>query len=232
MESGLPSPALWHGSVRYAINASGRTSRFFSNSGVGPGPSPVAGYLMERYGMSSRGDAAIPTLDVIAADPARVLGLSAPERAALLGRCAAILHQGLSAEAGGDLDVWLTIPEVADRLRLAKSYVYQLARRRDLPVMRTGKYIRVRLVDLRTWAARLTSGPLEPDRYLTYHHPSGGRRASTDPQAAQGDAGGAGGAGRRDAQYDRTARARRIGYRRAPSAAGPTPRDNPRQSSA
>src|SRR5262252_1713631 len=97
----------------------------------------------------------VPTLDVIAADPTRALGLSAPERAALLGRCAAILA-ALSATPPDDSK---RSPEGADRLRLAKSYVYQLARRGDLPVIRTGKYIRVRLVDLRTWAARLASAP-------------------------------------------------------------------------
>jgi hypothetical protein len=89
--------------------------------------------------MSSHGETArVPTLDAIACDPARALGLSAAERAALLGRCAAILaalsaapsdSQRSPAASGEDPDVWLTIPEVADRLRLAKSYVYQLARR-------------------------------------------------------------------------------------------------------
>ena len=182
--------------------------------------------------MSSRGEIApVPALDVLATDPARALGLSAPERAVLIGRCAAILA-ALSATppddskrspsgAVEDPDVWLTVPEVADRLRLAKSYVYQLARRGDLPVIRTGKYIRVRLIDLRTWAARLASGPLEPGRYLTYHRTSEGRRASAHSQATRADAGPARGAGRGNPQHDRPARAQRNGDRRAARPAAP-----------
>jgi excisionase family DNA binding protein len=74
---------------------------------------------------------------------------------ALQARAAASGHDETSAEDG-----WFTIPEVARRLRLATSYCYQLARRGDLPALRTGKYVRVRASDLREWEARLeNNGP-------------------------------------------------------------------------
>lgn len=55
------------------------------------------------------------------------------------------------ADAEDDL---LTVPEVAERLRVPKARVYELARSRDLPSVRLGKCVRVRPEDLRVWIAK------------------------------------------------------------------------------
>ncbi len=57
---------------------------------------------------------------------------------------------------------WLTVPEVAKRLQFAPSYIYGLARRKDLPSLRKGKYVRVREADLAIWEDRLITDPLRP----------------------------------------------------------------------
>jgi excisionase family DNA binding protein len=54
---------------------------------------------------------------------------------------------------GGDGERLLTIPEVADRLRVPKQHAYELARR-ELPAVRFGKYVRVRVADLEAWVRR------------------------------------------------------------------------------
>jgi excisionase family DNA binding protein len=53
----------------------------------------------------------------------------------------------------GDGERLLTIPEVADRLRVPKQHAYELARR-ELPAVRFGKYVRVRVADLEAWVKR------------------------------------------------------------------------------
>lgn len=45
----------------------------------------------------------------------------------------------------------LTLPQVAERLSVPKSYAYELARRGHLPTIRFGKYIRVLASDLEKW---------------------------------------------------------------------------------
>lgn len=67
----------------------------------------------------------------------------------------------IQPESGAENDRWLTIPEVAARLRFTKSYCYQLARRSDLPVLRKGKHLRVRLADLRQWENALCGDGLD-----------------------------------------------------------------------
>jgi excisionase family DNA binding protein len=52
----------------------------------------------------------------------------------------------------------LSIPQVAERLNLPESRVYELARRRDgFPVIKIGKYIRVHPVALQEWLDRQSS---------------------------------------------------------------------------
>ncbi len=48
----------------------------------------------------------------------------------------------------------LTVPQVAERLALPKSYVYELSRRGELPSLRIGKYVRILASDLRAWIER------------------------------------------------------------------------------
>ena len=53
-------------------------------------------------------------------------------------------------------DRLLTIPEVATRLGVPTAYAYELARRRQLPVLRVGlRYLRVSAAGLATWIERL-----------------------------------------------------------------------------
>jgi excisionase family DNA binding protein len=50
------------------------------------------------------------------------------------------------------VDRLLTIPEVATRLGVPTAYAYELARRRQLPVLRVGlRYLRVPAAELSTW---------------------------------------------------------------------------------
>lgn len=137
----------------------------------------------------------IPTLDDVANDPARAAMLPPVARAALLGRCAAVLAalSAASFTAAPPSEpitpagkVWLTVPEVAERLSLAPSYVYELARRGDLPSVRRGKYVRIPADGLAQWSARLAL-PLTSARYAAYHPHHERRRASQDPKAVGAD---------------------------------------------
>jgi len=49
---------------------------------------------------------------------------------------------------------FLTIPEVAQRLRIGRTLAYTLARRGELPVVRFGKLVRVPADRLEEWLAR------------------------------------------------------------------------------
>lgn len=49
------------------------------------------------------------------------------------------------------LNAYLTIQEVADYMRISKSYAYDLARRTDFPCIRLGRAIRVPISDLQDW---------------------------------------------------------------------------------
>lgn len=108
---------------------------------------------------------AVPTLDELAADPQRASTLSATVRAQLLTRCAAVLAALSGAMAGDSAhpcaqaalhpepDRLLTVPEAATVMGFAPSYVYEMARRGDLPVVRRKKYVRVRRSALDQWMA-------------------------------------------------------------------------------
>lgn len=121
-------------------------------------------------GTPSPGSTGQADLAGLLSDPARVAAIPPEAVPALLGeleRLKATLwaqlmvlvsQNGHTAES--EEERWLTVPEVAKRLHFAPSYVYQLARRGELPALRTGKYVRVRLTDLREWEARLGKNPL------------------------------------------------------------------------
>jgi excisionase family DNA binding protein len=144
---------------------------------------------------------AVPGLDELVADPARARQLPPTVAAELLirviGLQTALATRALAAPEGGPTeapaeDQWLTIPEVAARLRFAKSYVYQLARRADLPALRKGKYWRVRLADLHQWEAALSKNPFERAVSTVLRSPRDRRRRSAgsattpaDPSAAR-----------------------------------------------
>ena len=55
------------------------------------------------------------------------------------------------ADAG---PILLRVPEAADWLRLGRSTVYELINRGELPVVRVGTAVRIRVADLEAWAER------------------------------------------------------------------------------
>lgn len=59
-------------------------------------------------------------------------------------------------DAMGDI---LTIPEVADYLKLSKSKVYLLVTRNEIPYIRIGKNVRIRKSDLQEWLQGQTVTP-------------------------------------------------------------------------
>jgi excisionase family DNA binding protein len=167
--------------------AGGRRWNRDSGSSSGPGRDAVAGAPV------------MISLSELLEQPDRVQELAAAEaRALLLGMASlqeALRLQALQPLATGNgrdeasaEDGWFTIPEVARRLRLAPSYCYQLARRGDLPALRTGKYVRVRAADLREWEARLGKhAPGTGSSALLQRSRRDGRRATPPAGSARPD---------------------------------------------
>jgi excisionase family DNA binding protein len=82
-----------------------------------------------------------------------------------------------------DADPLLTAAQAASRLHLAPSYVYELVRSQQLPAVRTGKYIRVKLSAVERFITQHENGatlakPL--DTMHTRHHDQ--YRNKTTPQ--------------------------------------------------
>jgi excisionase family DNA binding protein len=63
------------------------------------------------------------------------------------------------ADSAPDRDRFLTAEEVADFLQVNTSWVYDRARRGDIPHVRLGRYVRFIDADIRAWVASLRSGP-------------------------------------------------------------------------
>jgi len=103
----------------------------------------------------------IPSLDEIARDATRAQGLPLAAIAMLQTRCAAALSALAAAVLEHEVDesdktagdALLTIAEVAQRLGLARSYVYELARTKQIPVMRVGRYVRVKASEVERFIA-------------------------------------------------------------------------------
>ncbi len=107
-------------------------------------------------------------------------------------------------------DHLLTIPEAADLLSVPAGYVYGLARRGDFPTIKIGKYVRIRLADLREWVLQHQEKGLDRSLYTMYSHVRDDRRgASAHSKAARADAGDPGGAARRHPNHSRPVGARR-----------------------
>jgi|PlaIllAssembly_1097288.scaffolds.fasta_scaffold1929911_2 excisionase family DNA binding protein len=96
---------------------------------------------------------AVPTLDDLAANPERIAELDASTAWALLvklmglqmlllARAGAPTDNG-HGEASGDL--FLTVKETARLLKVPQQFVYELARRNEIPTVKVGRHIRVPL---------------------------------------------------------------------------------------
>ncbi len=119
--------------------------------------------------MTTSDGSAPPTLDAIAADPrlAQEVPRAALEGLALRAIAAhAVIATILLArsetpygprrtEGDDEEDRLLTVPEVA------QPYVYELARRREIPTCRFGRYVRIPARELRQWIQqhRVDIGP-------------------------------------------------------------------------
>jgi excisionase family DNA binding protein len=107
--------------------------------------------------------AGVPTLDEVAADATRAAALPPAVRAQLLARCAAVLaalsgamavdadRPSPQSVAESEPDRLLTVCEAARLMGFAPSYVYEMARRGDLPTVRRKKYVRVRRSAVERW---------------------------------------------------------------------------------
>ena len=59
-----------------------------------------------------------------------------------------------------ELDPVLTVPETAEYLKLSKSKVYLLVKMGEIPAIKIGKNVRIRVMDLMNWLEdQLNEGP-------------------------------------------------------------------------
>lgn len=111
------------------------------------------------------------TLEAIAANPAMASSLTPSERAIAVLRCSAVLAAlagpafdesqpvtPTEAASREEDDRLLTVPQVAELLGFASSYVYEMIRRKEFPALRRGKYVRVRKSALIEWIRRKETG--------------------------------------------------------------------------
>ncbi len=105
------------------------------------------------------GVVAIPTLEDLAADPARAADLPAEARSALLARAAAVLAALAAAPTsspgvapGSDPGVLLTVDDAAARLKMGRDFVYQHAR--ELGAVRFGRALRFTEAGIAHYLAR------------------------------------------------------------------------------
>ena len=99
---------------------------------------------------------------VIAETPSDALGAVMAQLAACQSAVAARLLNGQHGAAERRLppfeaDSLLTIPQVAERLNVPKSYAYELVRQQKLDAVRLGKYVRVAQETLAKYIATAAS---------------------------------------------------------------------------
>ena len=113
-------------------------------------------------------DAAQTSLDDLAACPelatqlgrqavlalhARAVRALAALEGPLLAHVAAVAESATSVSSTSSSMQLLTVAEAARRMGFARSYVYELARRGELTVVRRGKYVRVTRPAIDAWIA-------------------------------------------------------------------------------
>jgi len=93
----------------------------------------------------------VPTLDALVRNPEGIAELDATTalallvqltsvQALLLAKAVAPMQNGHS-DGGGDL--FLTVKETARLLKVPQQFVYELARRNEIPTVKVGRHIRV-----------------------------------------------------------------------------------------
>jgi excisionase family DNA binding protein len=110
---------------------------------------------------------AVPSLDELASDPSTAHTLDADAVRSVLLRCAAVLTAVATIRPSSPAPVicaaqppddrLLPVPEAAQFLGFASSYVYELIRRGEFPAVRRGKYVRIRRSALVQWVAEKES---------------------------------------------------------------------------
>jgi excisionase family DNA binding protein len=151
-----------------------------------------------------------------------LLGELARLKAALTVRLLGALASSARPSEPGPL---LTIPEVAERLRVPESYAYEMARTGRLPSVRFGKYVRVDPEALDAWIRSCEhTKALDEPLGSTYSPRYDRRGAAAHPKATRPHASRARASRRRDPEQHRTPGAGRAGHSRgaspAPDAAG------------
>ncbi len=100
----------------------------------------------------------------------------------------------------------LSIPQVAERLNVTKSRVYELARQRNgLPAVRIGKYLRISPPALEAWLARQPQNGLDNNIYSTYSYDCDRKGTASNPKTFRADPGATGRASRRGTKFHRAA---------------------------
>jgi excisionase family DNA binding protein len=154
--------------ARHTTRDSGRVGPHGRN--VGRARSTVWAFpLDEEIGAHSDSiseNLSLPAVEALDGVPPEALPSLALHLAALQGRVAARMAvapaNAPSSAPGREGDCrLLPVPEVANELRVAPAYVYELIRRGRFPAIRFGKYVRVRADDLRAWIAT-HRGPCTP----------------------------------------------------------------------
>ena len=69
------------------------------------------------------------------------------------------------------MDEILTIPEVADYLKMSKSKVYRMVQRGQIPYVRIGRNVRIRKQDLLAWINANCIKLALPDGQLIMYNP-------------------------------------------------------------
>ena len=97
--------------------------------------------------------------------PALLVDISAllARLASTQARIAARLRMLSEAEHNPNEDRLIDIRAAADYLGLKRAYLYALIREDRFPAVRVGKYVRIRVGDMKTWVRRATTTTPAPD---------------------------------------------------------------------
>lgn len=82
-------------------------------------------------------------------------------------------------------DRLITVDEAAETLSFTKQFVYEMVRKGQLPSVRQGKYVRLRLADLSRWMDDHTERMLDKRIYHSYSTPHERKRTAGNKKAAR-----------------------------------------------